>query len=134
MLAVNKGHEESARLAAQNVLQDSGANVGVQFLAGRVLAVLQQAGIATTGGRRACLFDFVVGRIGKSQNQMLELLIELVLVGQPPQAPRLLRRGWNQAQAAVTHEHRARNSSLYRRDKTNGSRMQVKSSGVALEL
>ena len=81
-LAVDEGKKEISRLGAKNFFEDAGFQVVLYFVAGCILAVLENASIATAGGRRARFFNFVVSRIREAQHQSLELLAKFVFLGQ----------------------------------------------------
>ncbi len=98
-----------------------------------VLAVFQQAGVAPARADAAPLLEVIIGRVGETQDQTLELLAELILFGEQLQHSFLgLRRIENEI--ALSHEARARHLPFDRRDKAHCARMQMERPRLALKL
>src|SRR5579859_2776502 len=98
-----------------------------------MLRIFQGPGIASPGSLHSRLPDLVVCRVGESQNHLIETLAEFVFLAQEFQRVLLGRCRGLQDKIPLAGERGARDSSVHRRDETYGSRVQVKSCGIALE-
>ena len=121
-LSVNEGKQQAPRLWAKNLFEDASFQVVLDSVTRRILAVLQEAGVTTAGSRGACFLDFVVGRVGKTQHQPLELFAEFVFFGQVFQTLALGFRRRVEHEAAFTDKNRPGHFAVYGRDKTDCAR------------
>src|SRR5437762_5708243 len=133
VLAVNERPEKTSWFRAEDFLQELRFQIVLHFVTSGILTVLQKPSVAAAGSRSASFLDFIVGGIGKAQDQPLEFFAEFIFLGQILQAFALCFRGRIENEVAFADEHRAGYFSVHRRDKANGARIQMKSARVALQ-
>src|SRR5208283_4867773 len=102
-----EGEEQPSGLGAQYIFQDAGLQVVLEFVARRVLAIFQQARIATGGRRGAAFLDFAIGRVCKAQDRLIKLLAELVLFGEQLQTLTLGFEWRVEDEVAFAYENRS---------------------------
>ncbi len=134
VFAMDKSVEEAAGFGTQHIFENAGLEIVLEFVAGRVLAVPEQARIAANRRRGAAFFDFVISRIGEAEDGLDKLLAELIFLGQQLQTPafRFGRRIENEI--AVANKNRARDLALHRIHKAHRTRMQMERAAVALQF
>src|SRR5205823_13469988 len=95
-----------------------------------ILAVAQQAGVASSGSSPARFLEFVVGSICEPKHEMAEVLAEFILLGEQLEAGALRSLPRVKDHVAIAHKYCARYLPLHWSYKTNRARAQVKCGGV----
>ena len=120
-----KATKRPARLGAHYILRMRASRLYLELVARRILAVFQQARVATTGRCAAAFLDVVIGRIGETQHRLTEVLAELIFFREQFQALALGLQRRIEDKIAVTGKHCARDLALHWRHKAHRSRAQM---------
>jgi hypothetical protein len=151
-LSMNRGHEILAGSRAEYVLKQAQIEVSVKFLivegevsrrlrtfgmmaqkALQLLPSLDELVVGLAGAGR-CFMQLVGGCVGKSQNNLVEILVKLLGLVQDGQVVPLLGCWRGNVQVAAAPEHRPRHLSVHLSVEGDVSAAERESSGVALEL
>ena len=103
-------------------------------MAGNVLGVFENVGVAAAGGGSASFLEFVVGGIGETEEGAFEMFVEFGFFGEVLEASALGFTGRIEKESAVADKDSAGNHAVDGSDETDRTGTETEGAGIALEV